>query len=328
MKKNIRKIPPGVAASLKTMPRFVVAGRAKTFKSSDLKSGTLKHLGIALAADGELDLPPDGMIVPPPASGKYSERNVRGYDIIRRDLGLETRYTTVESPNWGDSRYGTHDVDLPYRRYPREFVPPHHNPIVVRAVSTKAGLQEYALVFEVGEVLDQQARDFDDRLLECLNLLQENIGTCGVQKSGASGRDYIATLAVSWEFFPPGSKEEALARLFRGRKPAKEQVDIASERYDYLMRLRPQQIVIGTSGFQRYIGAMLRPDLVVFENLAYGNAIYVMFGNWAELSKKDRLSLLAGRHGDDFERVIHSRGWKGMLESIVDARLKAGGTKR
>lgn len=55
---------------------------------------------------------------------------------------------------------------------------------------------------------------------------------------------------------------------------------------------------------------MLEDDLVVFENIEYGNAIYILYDDWDEISKLSRIDLLSGRAGSNFDRIIHSGNWK------------------
>jgi len=320
MKKNVRKVPGAVAKRLKGFRRYVVAGVAKVYDLAGLKRGQLKHLGVRVRRDGTLVLPADGKVVPPVESGRYSKRNIEGEEVVRRDLPLEERFTTIDSPNWGDAaKYGTHPVDLPYDRYPREQLPPRLSSIKV--AQARASVGKVSLVFEVEEVLDRTARGFKDRLLECLNLLQENVGACGVEKAGTKPGNYTASLSVAWEILPPGTKEEALRRLFRGRRPTREERDQAAERYDLIKSLKPQSFIYGMSGVARYFGGLIRPGLVVFENLAYGNAIYVMYENWEELSQKSRVELMSGHLKEDFERVVHAKGWKKKVRSLVAKRL-------
>ena len=132
---------------------------------------------------------------------------------------------------------------------------------------------------------------------------------------------YLETLHVEWDILPPGSVDEVLTRLFRGRVPSAEERDTVKERYEFFTSLNPQKLVYGNSGFQRYFGAMVRPDLVVFENVKYGNAIYIMFGSWGELSKKSRVELLSGRCGNGFERVVHTSSWKERVKSLVGSKV-------
>ena len=315
MRKNIRKIPKEVIAKLETIEsNEVVVACAIRINAEHLRSGKLAHLGIQLDDQG-LSVP--SSVIPPGASGKYSRINAVGEEIVRRDLPMKTHYHTVQTPNWGDSYYGYHDVELPHKAYPREFRPPRETDIGMAPATTSPGLAEYVISFRVNRVLDKRAKDFANRLLEDLNLLQENVGICSVQPSSTSIDDYIMSLNLDWEILPPGTREEAILRLFRGRQPSREALECAADRYDFFMTLNPQRLVYGTSGFRRYFGALLRDNLVVFENVEYGNAIYVMFGNWRELSRRSRIELLSGQYGTDFVRIPHSEAWKSRVAKAV-----------
>jgi len=83
-----------------------------------------------------------------------------------------------------------------------------------------------------------------------------------------------------------------------------------------LQRLNPQNYIAGTSEFLRYFGAKFGDEFVVFENLNYGNAMYVMYEQWEALSRRSRVDLLKGpRNG--FERIPHKDGWEKRLESLL-----------
>jgi hypothetical protein len=320
-KKNLRKIPPAIQTRLQRLGnQDVVAGISRKYTAADLASGKLKHLGVQLLNDG-LEFPES--VAPPAASGKYSDRNLNGYEVVRKDLPKETHYNTVEAPDWGDSSNGTHPVDLPYEKYPRDFHGPHQASIKINSPNRSPGQSEYTLVFEVDEVLKQQGADFEVDLLSALNLLQENVGSCGVQKSGATFADYMKSMTVNWEVLPPGTKEEALQRLFRNRQPTPQEKATVEERYDFLMGLNPQKLVYGMSGIQRYFGALIQGDLIVFENIEYGNAIYIMFENWQELSKRSRTELMSGRFGKNFERIPHGSGWKDKVKTTIQSARKS-----
>ena len=77
-------------------------------------------------------------------------------------------------------------------------------------------------------------------------------------------------MTVSWEVLPPGTKEEAVERVFCGRTPSPEERGVVEDRYTFLMGLKPKNLVFGLSGIQRYFGAQIADDLVVFENIEYG----------------------------------------------------------
>ena len=113
-----------------------------------------------------------------------------------------------------------------------------------------------------------------------------------------------------------------MKRLYPGRKPSAQEHKIVEDRHRFFMTLNPKHLVIGRSGFQRYCGAMLREDLVVFENEKYGNAVYVMYGDWEELSQRSRVELLSGIYGTRFDRVVHTQGWQERVKKIIAARLQ------
>ncbi|MCV5856258.1 hypothetical protein OFN53_37140, partial [Escherichia coli] len=64
--------------------------------------------------------------------------------------------------------------------------------------------------FRATRILEKNSNKFDDELLFDLNLLQENLGKCGVENADKPISTYADTLIVSWDIFPPGSKEEIL----------------------------------------------------------------------------------------------------------------------
>lgn len=320
LKKNIRNIPKLVSSQLDHLKdQFLVAACLRVYSADKLQEGILEHLGIKLD-NTELSIPIES-VIPSDSIGKYSNRNTNGYEIIRRDLPKETLYNSIESPNWGDaSTYGTHTVNLPYERFPRDFCGPEFLRIKVSANNTRPNQKQYAIMFEVDQVLDRESPDFEAKLLKCLNILQENVGACGVKKSGLSIQDYLKTIVVGWEVLPPGTREEVIERIFMSRKaPSEQDQKTAGERYDFFMRLKPQKLIYGTSGLQRYFGALLENDLVVFENVEYGNAIYIMFNDWQELSKLARTELLSGRYGKNFQRIPHVSGWKNQVKIFVEA---------
>lgn len=271
MKKSFRKIPTSIITRFKyTDGCPIVVGCSQVYRVGDILSGKLKHLGIELSNKG---LTFSDSIIPLAKNGKYSGRNINGYEIVRKDLPKETHYNSVETPNWGDSYNGTHTVDLPYEKYPRDFYAPQLKRIKISSPNHGAGQYKYVIIFEVDQVLDPKNKNFKTNLLECINFLQENVESCGIQKSGASVNDYIKSINVAWEVLPPGTKEDAIARIFHDRKPTLEEKSLVEERYSFLMSINPKKLIYGMSGIQRYFGGLINDSLVVFENISYGNAI-------------------------------------------------------
>ncbi len=175
LKKNLRKIPANVRTKLsKINSSYIVAGSLITYSREDLLNRELKHLSVKFEND-EIKKP--NKVIPHSDRGKYSNRNINGYDEKRKDLPKETYPITVDSPNWGDISNGTHEVTWYKERYQVESHSPRLSAIKIEFLDSSPNLENYTIKFEVSEVLDKESDNFDDRLLECLNLLQENISS-------------------------------------------------------------------------------------------------------------------------------------------------------
>jgi hypothetical protein len=209
-KRNINKLPAEVRAKLDAAPEEAfVAGVVKAFTLADLQSGVLSHLGVQVA-NGALIFPT--RVLPPDNMGRYSSKNVTGWEVIRRD---------------------------------------------------------------------------------------------------AVTQELIATLSLDWEIFPVGTREEEVVRRMVGQmaRPSAEVEAIIRERVAMFSRLRPRQYIQGRGGLNRYFGAQFADDLVVFENIAYGNALFVLYEDWATLTQRSRIDLLR-QGGNGFTRFRHTDGWR------------------
>jgi hypothetical protein len=76
----------------------------------------------------------------------------------------------------------------------------------------------------------------------------------------------------------------------------------------------------GTSSFGSYVGAQFADDLVVFENVTYGNALYVLYNDWREDSKRSCLDLLKGTT-QNFDRFPHTEGWEDRFEAHIQGEM-------
>ncbi|EQD31258.1 hypothetical protein B1B_18217, partial [mine drainage metagenome] len=151
-----------------------------------------------------------------------------------------------------------------------------------------------------------------------LNILQENVGAADVYPSAATLAQYIETIRLGWQILPPGTLDDMIRRMLGGKQGAisQEQEETMRERLAVMDRLKPGKYIAGTSEFLRYFGAMFEDDFVVFENVQYGNALYVMFENWEALSRRSRIDLLKGER-DGFKRILHGEGWADKLKALL-----------
>jgi hypothetical protein len=321
-KKNLIKIPENIQEKVNRLgnSNLVVACSMK-IGIDDIVKGTYQHLHIRIE-NGKLEYP--GRVLPTPEMGRYSRYNLNGYEKVYRDKPMITKNYSVESPNYGDWDKGSHEVNWDRQVYQRKVFGPRYREIAIEFVGVD-NRNNHIFKFTIDDILNISRPNFWDDLLFDLNLLQENVGNHGVYQSDANLSEYLGSLYVNWEILPPGELEENITRILTGIKSSDPKLrQRIMDRYKFLLSLKPQNIVQGTSRFQRYFGAQFADDLVVFENVEYGNAIYVMFSNWVELSQKSRTELLSSGTSD-FIRIPHTKTWKLALKAIISRELKKRG---
>lgn len=156
--------------------------------------------------------------------------------------------------------------------------------------------------------LERAEHEFDLMLLRSLNVLQENTGVTRVFAADATRDDYIATITLDWKIFPPGTTDEVIERLAQLPADPRNAPDFdkhVRDRVRLFERLNPTTYIRGQGGFGSYFGAQFADDLVVFENLKYGNAVYVLYEDWPTISQRSRLELLRDQDAH-FDRIIYS----------------------
>lgn len=315
MPRNLRKVPQDIIDRIQTFDvDDVVVACAKRLRPEDIKN--YSHIGLKIK-DGDILVP--GSKVPPAKAGRYSRANVEGREVIRHDLPMVSKTFYWETPNWGDWSNGSHTSSVTREVYQRDFFPPKEVELSMTLLERHENPTQYVLKFAVEQVLNRRAPDFEFDLLYNLNILQENVGAVGIFASAASLADYTATVQVDWEILPPGKIDDVIRRMLHGKKPiSNENREQMKKRLEVMSRFKPQAYIAGTSGFLRYFGAKFAENLVVFENLKYGNALYVMYEEWVSLSQRSRMDLLKGPRGG-FERILHTAGWEASLEGLLRA---------
>jgi hypothetical protein len=315
-KKNYLKVPRDIIDRLAALAvDDVVVACVRHLSLSEIAN--YRHLNLRVT-NGVLVVPNAG--IPPKQMGKYSRTNVDGWLVIRRDLPKEPKLYSIDAPNWHGS--GTHEVSWTREVYPRDFIAPKYLTLSIEEVPQAAGTIGFTVKFQIDQTLNRTSSEFAAELLYNLNILQENVGAISIFPSATTLADYANTVRVSWEFLPPGNLDLVIQRLTQGMTaltPAEARE--IKERLTIMEGLRPEKYVVGTSGFERYFGAKFGEDFVAFENLTYGNALYVMYENWPILSGRSRIDLLKGPR-EGFVRLPHSGAWTKRLQRLVrDYRL-------
>lgn len=310
-KRNLLKVPREIIERIRTFDQDdVVAACTKFIRPEDLER--YSHLGLSLTDSG-LVIPAPA--IPNPAAGRYSRANVEGREKVRKDLPKTSKEFEFEAPDWGDWSNGSHTVSWTRMVYKRDFYPPKEVELSTTLLEEKNG--GFLVKFAIDQVINRRTENFEQELLYNLNLLQENIGAADVFPSAASLAEYAATIHLDWQVLPPGTVDEVVQRMLKGKSAiTKEQETTMRARISVMAKLAPEAYIAGTDGFLRYFGAKFGDDFVAFENIRYGNAIYVMYDSWQDLSKKTRMELLSGSR-DMFDRIEHRKDWELRFEAMV-----------
>ncbi|MBS1819286.1 MAG: hypothetical protein JSU08_15230 [Acidobacteria bacterium] len=323
MKKNFNRVPDRILDKLdRSIEADFIVGVVQKFTETQIRAAALSHLRVHWKDDGVAT--PAETFLPSQSAGRFSTRNIEGREIKRTDLPMVTRVFSVQVPNFGDWGRGSHEVDWPRKVYQVEYEAPRSFQIGVELLSenTDEGERVFVLKFFIDAVFQKGTVGLEDELLYAINVLQENVGGADIYPADATRDDYLRTLYVNWEILPPGERDATVAQvLSKIRNPSEETKKRIAERYNLLARLRPKAFISGASGFVRYFGAQFEDDLVVFENVEYGNALYVMFEDWQVLSRQSRLDLLRG-DTSKFVRIVHAGAWEAQLRHEVNSRSR------
>lgn len=316
MKKNyhFRRIPDYIDQELsRIQSQYVIVAAVIDVTKADIASGRFRHVGIQMN-EGNIYVPET--ITPDIMKGIYARRNRNGIIWILKNLPKVTKTYWWESPNFGDPTKGYHSNYRDIQVYQRQLEPPRDWEITLSIlVENESHLRIKA---EIATVLDRQDNYFKKDLFFAINLLQEQFRDCHVFAASTTDEDMARITTVGWEIFPPGTLDRTLAVItgkMRTQSPIRQRE--IQNRAEALSRLHPSEYIVGSGMNSRYFGAKFGESIVVFENVDYGNALYILFDNWQEISQMSRIDILK-RHEKDFIRIIHKNGWEKTLLHYIN----------
>ena len=311
---NIRKTPESILNIIRksSSDDFVVYAE-QALSNTDIQNNIYSKFGITF----ENNKIKTKSFIPQKSTGRFCKYNQTVREIVHKELPKKTGYHYFTVPNFGDYSKGSHEAEIPYEYYPRDYVHPCFTDISSEIILQNTDKTVFRFIST--EILNKKSKDFDYRLFSNLNMFQEMFGTFKIKESNRPYPKYLKTIKVDWEILPEGNRLELIKKFIRNnpQNDTQEKQQELIERFEFLNKCHPIAVVEGTSGFQRYIGYQFNDNLMVFENLRYGNAIYVMFSSWKELSQRSRLDLLSGNYGSDFERIEHRKNWKKNLKNCL-----------
>lgn len=243
---------------------------------------------------GEKILPKDiGTITSYNAHGKYKKL---------KDKPMETAYRQAEW-TWEDWHGNSYSkiVDIPYKRYPRKFLPPPSEELTILEVDGKKQL--VSRVFKRGEE--------NETTTHVINLFLEVFGRCIILNADFEKFKIPEIKRLNWQILPPGEypwdevKEhvkENIKRAPSGNQP------VIENRVRSITEHKPNYIAVGKGGFDGYwVFGFPNVGIYILENTTYGNATYVFDDNWTSHSSLSKKEIIDGNL--HLERIVHREGW-------------------
>lgn len=128
----------------------------------------------------------------------------------------------------------------------------------------------------------------------------------------------IPVKKLSWKFFPKGQwTVEGIIKEFGKYVSHDEKIDEKRLR-KIVDNLKPSYCYIGEEKFNRYIAFCFEgKDKVILESPIYGNAIYVIKGDWQSITK---LHKWEARQSSKVTVIHHNETWFSRLQSNLNSR--------
>lgn len=263
-------------------------------------------------------------VLPSPVFRPVSSYNALGKIKVRKDLPMETAYRQQEW-RWKQwkRRYDYEDcskiVDVPYKRYPREEIPP---PSIELQLSTT----------EDGETCFQSpvipyTLEHEKLLLHAINIFFEIFGECSIVSHDLKVLPLAKVKRLNWKVLPPGKYPwEKLHREVKGaiQSAPKGNWVVIEHRLKTINGKGPEFVAMGQAGFRGYIVfGFPERNLYILEGTSYGNARYVFREDWERLSQMTKAEILA----DDLQayRIVHRDTWNRHLSSVFTKNPKVVG---
>lgn len=316
MRKNyhFRRIPDYIEQELRDIQsQHIIVAAVINASTTDIARGVYQHLGIKMS-EGNLSFP--DILYPESLSGIYARRNRKGIIWVLKELPKITKTFSFDSPNFGDPDKGYHTTYIDRKVYQRRFEPPRDWELTLTLLNQSEDHARFSM--KINTFLDIQHPDFRKDLFFAINLIQEQCRDCHVFGANITDEELARITAVGWEIFPPGKLDKAFTAITsRLRNQTPERKREIENRAGALNRLHPTEYIVGSGMNSHYYGAKFGDNIVVFENVDYGNALYILFDNWQEISQMSRIDILK-RHERDFIRIIHKNGWQKALKRHID----------
>ncbi len=322
MRKNLRKIPEHIINKITDVNTTNYVDVAFVIKVKESEFYKYPALQFCLV-DNTLTF--NNEFIPAIRNGRYCKRNINGYTghPLRDEPKVSKTIYMGERHAYGDLDRPTFSLYRTMQVWQREIYEPKEWSITTKLLNTNTENEQttYTLKVSIDQLLDKTEVDFKEKLFFALNMLCENFSYFDVFSSDATLDDYLRTIKVNWKIFPNGDGSNFTSKIFgRYRNITPEIERNIKLRAEFLAQMNPIEYIFGTCHNRQYFGAKFSDELVVFENTRYGNAIYLLFADWEDISKMSRSEILK-LPSDRFIRIPHKAGWESALKTLVKEKL-------
>ena len=247
-----------------------------------------------------------GVKLIPCGIGPISKFNSEGRDIPQKHLPMETYYHEALIKDWhGDYHY----VYIPRERYQRKHI--------------DAPLQEISLItignknYAISDLLPNTPEG-KELIKHVVNLFLEIFGVCEILNKNKCPEVATAKLKrANWQIIPEGDIVwERVNQIAGNIQDPKENVGLLQKyRFKTIIQHKPDLVYYGKGGFHGYLVFVFKKkNMVLMENMIYGNATYVFRDNWEELSKLSKAEII--KHNLQEKRLAHREGWPYQISKL------------
>jgi hypothetical protein len=187
---------------------------------------------------------------------------------------------------------------------------------------------------EIGRKFDEYVLEFNTRHRdenEMIEVRQRIVSNLRRDLEGKLAPKLFKARRLPWRLLEPGrSSFRSILEHFDGLNTPRRKEEYDRHRLELVHALGPSAIYIGVDEFEWYIVFLFRSaGLAILECPIKGNAIYLIGGDWKELSRLSKTALLEGYSGE-VARIVHAGDWYGRLKSELRAcnRRQLKGRKR
>lgn len=155
----------------------------------------------------------------------------------------------------------------------------------------------------------------DEKILHAINLFLELFWECEILSEDLETLIETKWSArCNWEFIKPWDFQDFKAKVLKlVEKKSKEQKYIILRRVDVAEKLWLSCVGVWVLWFKWYVAFQSKnKEYTIFENIYYGNAIYVTDEDWKDFSKHDKQTIL--KDWNYAARIIHEKWWENKLK--------------